>query len=150
MRNSLVILICVISLNVLAQKPVAINKKELEKTWVIDSGAFPMNTVKLRAFAEKDTAGMYTGYAFADSSKIIYIFHVPYGVGVCGNGMNMVKKSKWTLKGNTLRIYFKGGYFGAGTYEYDILYTIVQITDNNLILKKKKTYKDYKCETCFR
>ena len=151
MRTSITLLFCAISLSSFSQRPVAtLNQSRLMKVWVMEDGNFPHDVIKFRSYdPQKDSIDFYTSYEFNTGGVINYNFHVPRGKGVCGNGLQYLSVTKWTAKGNTVRVYLKGGYFVAGTFEYDIVYRIEKISDNQLILKRKKTYKNKMCYTCF-
>ena len=150
MRYFIISLFLVISSSVYSQKKTGIDKKQLTKVWLLDSATFPSNVIKFRALnLSKDTLAPYNSYELQENSSINFKYYIPRGLGVCGNGIPYVKESKWVLKGKNLTIYMKGGYMAAGTYEYYIVYTIQKLSDTTLILKKKKVYKNKRCETCF-
>jgi hypothetical protein len=128
----------------------AITAQSLTGVWLIDSGAFPMDIVKLKAYEiDKDSSRSYSGYEFSKNGTVTIVTHAAAGqMAFCGNGSPYIKKGTWIYKNKFIRLAVTGGYFAAGTYSYDKAYKIVSFEKGLLVLKKAKTYKNKRCETC--
>jgi hypothetical protein len=150
MKNCVFFLAVLFNLKGFSQKTSSAQAADITKIWLIKNGTFPNDQISFRTYdAAKDSLVFYSSYEFLRSGSIDYTYHVPPGVGVCGNGMPYIKTAEWKLlKENTLSIHINGGYFVAGTYEYYILYTIQRVTDTELVLQKKKVYINKRCQTC--
>lgn len=121
----------------------------LQGVWLIDSGAFPGNIVKLKAYeASKDSLRNYSGYELVSSGDVKIVQHSVGNLKFCGNGSPYIKTGKWTYKKKHLRLIISGGYFAAGTYSYNISYKITSFENGLLILRKARTYKNKRCESC--
>ncbi|MBI2270265.1 MAG: hypothetical protein HYU69_07895 [Bacteroidetes bacterium] len=125
----------------------AITSASLYGVWVIDSGAFPADIVKLKAYEAKDSSRSYSGYEFLKNGTIKIANHSA-GKAFCGNGSPYIKKGTWFYKKQFIRLKVTGGYFAEGTYSYDLVYKIASFSNGLLVLRKTKTYKNKRCEMC--
>lgn len=127
----------------------AITSASLCGVWVIDSGAFPADIVKLKAYdAAKDSSRSFSGYELLKNGTIKIANHSAGKVAFCGNGSPYIKKGTWFYKKQYIRLKVTGGYFAEGTYSYDLVYKITSFSNGLLVLRKTKTYKNKRCETC--
>ena len=127
----------------------AITSASLCGVWVIDSGAFPDNIVKLKAYeAAKDSSRSYSGYEFMKNGTIAIVNHAAHNLAFCGNGAPYIKKATWFYKKQYVRLKATGGYFAAGTYTYDLVYKIASFSNGLIVFRKTKTYKNKRCEAC--
>lgn len=122
------------------------------KCWVIDSGSFPDNIVKLKAYnALRDSVHPFTSYVFSNKGIVALNLYSPPNIPLFrGNGTPYITKGSWTFKNPYVRLKVSGGYLASGTYSYDVVYKIQSFKDGSLILHKTKTYKNKKCETCIK
>ena len=148
-------LFSVLSLLLFCSRPLKsqtkLSAKELTRIWLMDSGLFPQDAVKMKAYEEaRDSALTYSGYNFAENGEITLVSHNAGKFKFCGNGTPYVKKGTWFYKKGYVRITIDGGYFAAGTYQYDLVYRVASLNNGSLVLKKTKTYKNKRCEHCFK
>lgn len=150
MKKNLLILLVALSSGVFAQKKLSKLETLIAKTWIFDNGVLGDSIVTLKAMpAKRDTTISYNGYTFSKNKELVLASFVSKRILMCGNGMPFLKEGSWKTTGRTLNIKMKGGYFAAGTYEYDIDYAIVLVNKNKLQLRKIKTIISNRCETCF-
>jgi hypothetical protein len=126
-----------------------ISSDALQGVWAQDSANFPDDIVKLRLHSDADTMRFYSCYEFLKDGTVKMSSHAPHGRLMCGNGIPSLKSGIWSFKNQELRISMNGNYLAAGTFDYDLLYKIVTLSKGELILKKFKTYKNSRCETCY-
>lgn len=127
----------------------AISSASFVSVWAIDSGAFPDNIVKLKAYeASKDSSRTFSGYEFSKDGKVTIVNHTAGNLAFCGNGAPYIKRGTWFYNKKYIRIKVSGGYLAAGTISYDLVYKVASFSNGLLVLKKTKTYKNKRCEAC--
>jgi len=149
MKRLFIICLFFIACSGFAQLPVF--AKSLLHVWVVDSGTFPDNVIKMKAYdAATDSSRFYQSYEFLEKGEIEFRMHYTRGLLMCGNGTPYLKKGSWFFKNQYVRIKLSGGYFAAGTYRYDLLYKVEWASDDKLVLKKVNTYVNQRCESCIK
>ncbi len=148
LKKLLLIIISIVSIELSAQP---LNSKALEGIWLIDSGAFPMDIVKLKLYnSSTDSSRSYQGYELAKSKEITIVRHTAGNMAYCGNGVPYITDGTWSYKRKCIRLKVKGGYYAEGTYAYDLMYKITHFSNGELTLRIHKTYKNERCESCYK
>jgi hypothetical protein len=82
------------------------------------------------------TTPIYYKVYFNDDGTMLYRLHHDPELGFCGNGMFYVKDANWELESRELELNINGGYSLLRKFEYDIIYRIDMIDENELKLVK--------------
>lgn len=148
LKKLLLIFISIVSIQLSAQ---CLCSKALQSIWLIDSGAFPMDIVKLKLYnSSTDSSRNYQGYEFTKAQEVTTVRHTTGNVAYCGNGVPYINEGTWSYKRKYIRLKVKGGYYAEGTYAYDLKYKIIHFSNGELTLRIHKTYKNERCETCYK
>ena len=122
----------------------------LQGTWLILRGSFPDSIVELRRLVlPLDSTKMITCYRFSNQGELTLFTYAPPLQKLCANGLPYVNKGEIIQKHHQrqLRVKIQGGYFMAGTFDYDIVYKLIQEPDH-LVLVRNKFFKNERCFTC--
>ena len=125
-------------------------QKSLQGTWLILRGSFPDSIVELRRLVlPLDSTKMITCYRFSNQGELTLFTYAPPFQKLCANGLPYINKGEIIPKHHQrqLRVKIQGGYFMAGTFDYDIVYQLIQEPDH-LVLIRNKFFRNKRCFTC--
>ena len=128
----------------------ASEQKSLQGTWLILRGSFPDSIVELRRLVlPLDSTKMITCYRFSNQGELTLFTYAPPFQKLCANGLPYINKGEIIPKHHQrqLRVKIQGGYFMAGTFDYDIVYQLIQEPDH-LVLIRNKFFRNKRCFTC--
>lgn len=137
-------IISLFTITVMIMNPISaqqIDNKKLCRIWILAQGTFTDSIIKFRTADHADSAVHYNYYNFKQNGEIIFGEYSANNRFFCGNGIPQVIKAHWHKIGNIINIYIKGNDGYENNYEYDIDYTIQEITDTKLFLKRVKINK---------
>ena len=125
-------------------------QKSLQGTWLILRGSFPDSIVELRRLVlPLDSTKMITCYRLSNQGELTLFTYAPPFQKLCANGLPYINKGEIIPKHHQrqLRVKIQGGYFMAGTFDYDIAYKLIQEPDH-LVLVRTNFYRNKRCFTC--
>ena len=119
-------------------------KSGIQTAWMLTDGWFDQEELR---FQRIENPNAFDGWAqtfiFGEDKNISYQLLMPDGRGICGNGLLYIESGSYKIskRNKRLRLRLTGGHMLYDQFEYDIKYKVIELTEEHLILRKRKTRK---------
>lgn len=116
-------------------------RSALCRQWIWQSGWFDKQPLVLLLpdSAKHNDRTTYSAVEFHGDRTFSHALHLQKGIGACGNGMLMLDQAAWSLTGDTLELYVKGGHLAEDRFEYRVRYKVVRLTAARWELQQVQT-----------
>ena len=120
------------------------NAVTVQHTWMLTDGWMDQEELHFQRIKDPDAyAGWAQTFTFGENGSIGYRLMIPGGRGVCGNGLLYLDEGSYKIskQKKRMRISLTGGHMLYDQFEYEIKYKVILLTDDEMILRRKKVCK---------